>query len=273
MLNTHKAQTAQALVEFCVIAAAVLFFLTLSIPFLSKITETRIKTLQGARYSAWERTIYYDKSEWKKSFGATKDIAALNDETNLRIMAKNDDQIGIKYKNGDVPIEKFLFFYNRYKSKYEEFVVNQSGSSEKRYMSIRENNLAAPLSIPFGGNVFNAMNMPTLPENGFYNAYVMLETKPLSWWKEFDEIIAPEATNVILADGWSAGTGVGLQSKMKEGYLTGINNTLIKPLNAMAPVLSAACIGIGVKCGRDLEDDRLSEISTSPNYVPKQRLE
>ena len=264
------------MLEFVIVALGAAGFLLMFLPLMSKVSEARAKTLQSARYNAWERTVYYDKGIWKTSKGATKSIETLRAESNARILGKSKDAIGTKYTK-DIPLDPFLYFTNKNKTigTYEEFIVDQkSGTNLPQYFGIRELNSEAPsVGIPFGGKAFKILNIPELPTNGLYRAYSMVETKPLSWWKEFDETIAPYDTNVILADGWTPGLGDIMQSKMKEGYYTKLNNNVIKPLNALSDVLSAACIGIGVKCGRDLKKDRLSETSASPQHVPAQRLE
>ena len=276
MNKTLTKNRGQAMIEFVIVALGAVGFLLMFLPLMSKVSEARSKTLQSARYNAWERTVYYDKGIWKSSKGATKSIEALREESNARILGQSKDAIGKKYTK-EIPLDPFLFFTKRKKAfgTYEEFIVDQkSGVNLPQYLGIRELNSEAPsVGLPFGGKALVALNMPELPTNGLYRAYSMVETKPLSWWKEFDETVAPYDTNVILADGWTPGFGEIMQTKMKEGYFTKLNNVTIKPFNALSDVLSVACIGIGVKCGRDLKSDRLSEASTSPQYVPTQRLE
>jgi len=268
----------QALVEFCIVASGAIGFLMIFLPLLGKVGDVRYKTIQGARYSAWERTVYYDKAAWKHGAGAEKTEELLREEANKSISAQSTNQIGVMYGK-DLPIDSFLFFSNRNKlitSSYETFLRDQKNlkSGLPSYLSYRESNLEAPSVGPeFSGKVLQAINMPYLPNNGLYRAYSMMETKPLHWWKEFDQTIAPEEVNVILADGWSVGTGNALQAKMKEGAFTKANNESIKILNDLAPLVSLVCVGIFVKCGRDFEKDRLSETSALPMYVPDQRLE
>jgi len=265
------------LVEFSIVASAVIIFLILFLPTLSKVNEARFKTLQASRYAAWERTIYYDKSSWSAAPGVTKTAEKLREETNLRILAQSKDKLGSEYK-ASFPIDAFLFVQNRNKllGAYEEFIVNQNGSTSgiPRYLSLRESNKDAPsLGIDLGGKTFTLANLPDLPINSFYSAYAMLELKSLRHWKEFDQIIAPEDTNVILADGWSAGTGVSLQQKVKEGLEIKLNNAEVEALNATGTALNITCVGIGVLCGRNFKSDVLTQTSTLPQYVPKQRLE
>lgn len=277
MLNKGDKNSGQALVEFTIVAAGAVTFLILFLPIMSKVSEARFKTLQAARYAAWERTIYYDKTAWADAPGISKSELQLRDEANQRILAQGKDFIGIKY-SGSLPIDKFLYFqkHNKLLGSYEEFMVNHNSdkSGVPSYLSLREQNLNAPsLGIDLNGKSLELANLPNLPSNGFYSDYVMIELKSLGWWKEFDQILAPEDTNVILADGWSAGTGVSLQQKIQEGVEIGINNAIVDGFNALAPILTGACIGIGIKCGRDFENDRLTKTSTLPQYVPQQRLE
>lgn len=278
MCGRIKFKEGQALVEFCIVASGAIGFLLIFLPLLGKVGDVRFKTIQGARYGAWERTIFYDKSAWKYGIAAEKAELALREESNRHIAAQSTDQIGMAYGK-DLPIDSFLHFSNRKKlitSSYEEFLLDQKNNKSglPSYVSYRESNSAAPdVGISLSGKALQLINMPYLPSEGFYRAYSMIETRPLHWWKEFDQTIAPEETNVILADGWSVGTGSQLQSKMKEGAFTKANNESIKVLNGVASALSLVCAGIFVKCGRDYEKDRLSETSTLPMYVPAQRLE
>jgi hypothetical protein len=170
-----------------------------------------------------------------------------------------------------------LHFNNRnasYFGAHEPLLRQQNSSGLPMYLSMRQSNSEAPsIGLPMGGRVFQVLNLPDLPTDGLYRGYTMLETKPLNWWPEFQEIVSPSDTNVILADGWTPGSGLGLQAKMKEGYFTKLNNEMIKPFNDISELLNIICIGVVIKCGRDLEEDRLSPTSASPQYVPDQRLE
>lgn len=268
----------QALVEFCIVASGAIGFLLIFLPLLGKVGDVRFKTSQGARYGAWERTVFYDKSAWKHGVAAEKAELTIREEANRHITARGTDQIGMVY-GANFSIDSFLFFSNRKKlitSSYEEFLHDQKNNKSglPSYVSYRESNSDAPkVGVAFSGKGLQLINMPYLPADGFYRSFSMIETKPLHWWKEFDQTIAPEETNAILADGWSVGSGSRLQNKMKEGEFTKANNDSIKVLNGIASALSLVCAGIFVECGRDFKKDRLSETSTLPMYVPAQRLE
>ena len=57
-------QTGQALVEFTIAAMTLLVPLFFMISYIAKYHDMQAATIQAARYAAWERTVYFGKSDW-----------------------------------------------------------------------------------------------------------------------------------------------------------------------------------------------------------------
>jgi hypothetical protein len=77
-------QSGQALVEFTIAAATVLLPLFLIIPLLGKYFDIKASAIQGARYAAWERTVWFGSSDWT---AATKDDAQIQGEVRQRFFS------------------------------------------------------------------------------------------------------------------------------------------------------------------------------------------
>lgn len=57
-------QAGQALVEFTIVATALLVPLFFMISYVAKYHDMQAATIQAARYAAWERTVYFGESDW-----------------------------------------------------------------------------------------------------------------------------------------------------------------------------------------------------------------
>lgn len=66
-----RPQRGQALIEFTIAAAALLVPLFFLIAYVAKYHDMQSATIQAARYSAWERTVYFGGEAWDCDYDAT----------------------------------------------------------------------------------------------------------------------------------------------------------------------------------------------------------
>lgn len=82
-------QRGQALVEFVIVGALFLVPLYMLIPVLGKYLDMKAAAVQGARYVAWERTVYFGGSTASESWpGIDKSDAAIRNELRQRVFSQ-----------------------------------------------------------------------------------------------------------------------------------------------------------------------------------------
>lgn len=87
MRSIRKNMRGQAMTEFVIVTMLVLLPLYLLIPLLGKYIDMKAAAIQGARYIAWERTVYFGGSTASVSWpGADKTDAELENEMRRRVM-------------------------------------------------------------------------------------------------------------------------------------------------------------------------------------------
>ena len=85
----QRAQRGQAMTEFIVVAVCFLIPLYLLIPVLGKYLDMKAAAVQGARYVAWERTVYFGGSTASESWpGIDKTDAQIRNELRQRVFAQ-----------------------------------------------------------------------------------------------------------------------------------------------------------------------------------------
>ncbi len=118
--HKRSRQRGQAMIETLIAAALVLVPLFLAIPVIAKYLDIRSHVVQGARYAAWERTVWFggDSAELM-GLGAVgnkwdaneKDDNSIRAEIGARILSNSDaatgfadnDKTGSSYVNGNKP--------------------------------------------------------------------------------------------------------------------------------------------------------------------------
>ena len=100
---SHRTQTphrrkdaGQAMVEFLIAATTVLIPLFLIVPILGKFMDMKSASIQAARYAAWERTVWFNNSDWA---AAPKTDAQIQNEVQWRFFS---DTATVKFQEGDM---------------------------------------------------------------------------------------------------------------------------------------------------------------------------
>lgn len=102
MPSRPMASRGAALVEFIVIAIFVLVPMYLATQAIGKLGDVRASAQNAARYSAWERTVWYDDTGSlyaKKNSPNQKSAAAIRQEAVVRVF--NERKAGFKYSAND----------------------------------------------------------------------------------------------------------------------------------------------------------------------------
>lgn len=85
----HPKQRGQALTEFIIVATMFLVPLYLLIPVLGKYLDMKAAAVQGARYVAWERTVYFGGTTASESWpGNDKSDTAIHNEMRQRVFGQ-----------------------------------------------------------------------------------------------------------------------------------------------------------------------------------------
>jgi len=97
MTSQRKYQAGQAMTEFVVVAVLLLVPLYLIVPVLGKYIDMKSAAIQGARYAAWERTVFYAGAaasvDWP---GVEKSDSQIRNEVRQRVFSE-----GAGIQNGD----------------------------------------------------------------------------------------------------------------------------------------------------------------------------
>ena len=111
-----RRQHGQAMVEFLVAALFFLLPLFLAIVVLAKFSDVQHTTQMAARYSAWERTVWYDDSGTKfdtingsnqktaAEIGHEIGVRIINDRSQATTVIKNTDRAATSFANGIDPM-------------------------------------------------------------------------------------------------------------------------------------------------------------------------
>lgn len=209
-----RKQNGAAWVEFIVVSGFVLVGLFSLIPFLGKLIDTKHKVEVAARYSAWERTIWYENvPKYMPNKQHRKSKLQLENEAQQRVFAGGEAVIDSKHKaslkgfKGD-PLQSFQ---DRSNGKYESMLVKKSGTdSAPKYLKTSQSELNTP-----GGlvgqipnaliNVAGTIGSFDLNTKGFYTGVVDVEVKELKWVEEFKGIKPSlSSRSAILSDAWTS---------------------------------------------------------------------
>ena len=105
--NLPQAQRGAVLMEFVVITGLVLVPLFIGLIFIGKYTDNAQKIEVAARYSAWERTAWYQKlpkslKKANKNINTEKSATELGFELQNRVFSKRDSAIYLAQKTNKV---------------------------------------------------------------------------------------------------------------------------------------------------------------------------
>jgi hypothetical protein len=203
----------QAMVELVIVASLVLVPLFLAIPLLGKYLDIRAAAVQGARYAAWERTVWYggDAASSLGWFGVSRSWLA-NEKTDDQIRREmgarqlsetgtgdafsSNDRSATDFKNGSR-----LMWQDRTGKK---LLANYSDVNNSVANALAPGTMSKVLD-PIAGFA-STLGPFVLETSGQYTATVTVNIKDI----EYEHFLAKNSTvsftefNVLLGNGWSA---------------------------------------------------------------------
>lgn len=214
-----KRQRGQAMVETLIVSSAVLLPLFLAIPAIAKYMDMRTAAVQGARYAAWERTVWYGgaaasplgwfgaSNRWKANEKSDDEIrseiaARLLSKSNTTNVASdafrdNDKSLGA-FRNGDSK----LLWKTRDGSALLRTYGDTSGQIRNDAAPGTLNKVLDPIA-----NLASTLGPFTLEMKGKYTATTTLDVNKVDFQTSFlalSEKWDLSESNTLVANGWNA---------------------------------------------------------------------
>lgn len=266
----YKNQRGQAMAEFVIVAVLVLVPLYLLIPVLGKYIDMKSAAVVGARYAAWERTVFYAgpaaSVDWP---GVEKTDAEIRNEVRQRVFSQ-----GTTIANGDKGAT------NWGGGGYRASWVNRDGSGMLPDYNAVTHATQNDDSPGIANDVLNlivtvadALGPFTLEMKGLYSAEVAVSANTLPINFSFDSEITKAFNpgkltfsdrSVVLANGWSAKGSEHVKSQTQGLTPTGVFQT---PVGNVIFKLIQAVVGIAMPEIWLLELGKIE-----PDVVPEDRV-
>jgi hypothetical protein len=264
-------QSGQAMVEF--VLAAVLFLIPvfLIVPLLGKYIDMKGAAVMGARYAAWERTVWYGGNAASVTWpGADKSDDELRNEVRARVFSEGGGISASDKSAGDwVGQGRKPAWSNR-----DGGAMLASYDSVAQTMENRDAPGIANDLLNLVVTVADAIGPFTLEMKGFYAAQVSVTANTLPIGMTLDNDpgnafnpgqLTFSDTNVILSNVWSANGAAHVKSQTEGLTPTSIfNNPVIKT------IWDIARITLGVVAAPELLFLDIGKIE--PDVVPPDRL-
>lgn len=230
-----RRQRGQAMVEFLVAALFFLLPLFLAIVVLAKFSDVQHTTQMAARYSAWERTVWYDDSGTKfdtingsnqktaAEIGHEIGVRIINDRSQAQTVIKDTDRAATTFANGIDPMWRDNANV-AYMSRYEQQTSTLTRGSLSTDLTSKAVEALGALSIP---GVTGSM-APPVPRDTFAVAEVSFKeiaknsTAYQRLWPRDDVWKGPwngldfSATGAILSNTWYANGSGATTAMVKE---------------------------------------------------------
>lgn len=198
--------------EFIIVALFVLVGVFTLVPLMGKMVDIKQKTEMGARYSAWERTVWFERvPQFIRDRNRRKSNIEIQNEIHSRVFATRDSGIHSQQKRDTrrIKYDPFNNFQNRSNRRYETLLKPKSRNRGDNYITLRHSEKNMP---GLAGGVtdaitsIGALTTFDLNRKGYHNNTVEVELKEFEWFEEFAGINPTFKSNgAILADGWNAG--------------------------------------------------------------------
>ncbi|MGE6779291.1 hypothetical protein ACQKFL_16785 [Vreelandella titanicae] len=269
-------QQGQALTEFIVVSTFLLVPLFLIVPILAKVISQKQDVELGARYAAWERTVWYEEAPGSGLDGyqgaelAFKSDANVAREIDARIFASDTQRISSSGGEEALQLDPFAHRQHRQNGVMVPILAQAAEGSSGYATSSSTNSEPGGLvawADAFGelAGAFTRFDMPT---NGVVNAEANVKLADLSgvFGSELGvEALSLSANNALYTESWEAGgrehAEYRIQGLMLSQYL---DNDLI---DFVQDVISA------LPLANELHSDCLIFGYTTIEPLPNHRLE
>lgn len=266
----YRYQQGQALAEFVIVAILALVPLYLLVPVLGKYIDMKGAAVAGARYAAWERTVFYAgpsaSVDWP---GVQKSDAEIRNEVRQRVFSQ-----GTGIANGDKGAS------NWGGGGYRASWVNRDRSGMLADYNAVTHATQSDDSPGIANDVLNlivtvadALGPFTLEMKGLYSAEVAVSANTLPINFSFDGDVTKAFNpgkltfsdrSVVLANGWSANGSEHVKSQVQGLTPTGVFQT---PVGNVIFKLIQAVVGIAMPEIWLLELGKIE-----PDVVPPDRV-
>lgn len=275
MVKRLSKTSGQAMVELLIVASFVLIPLFLAIPLLGKYLDVRSNAVQGARYAAWERTVWYGgdaastigwggfTNKWKANEKKDGAIAA-----ELRARQFSETGINSHFSSADsgASLAQKVLWHDRVGTKmadYEDVSSGISNATAPGTLNVILEPLAdlaatlGPFSLEMKGNYTATVNVNVAEIDT--GSFLLKSTKT-----NFSE------NNVLLANGWNANgpTAAGktsVKQQVKGLTPTSVLAAEVAGVPVMKWILQVASIFMP-------EVSKLEPGKIEPDIVPPDRL-
>lgn len=263
--------------EFIVITSLVLLPLTIGMMYLGKTVENKQKMEMAARYSGWERTVWYQKRpdslsdvDKGKKINTVKSEEQIAHEIENRIFSIKDTPIYIAQNTKEVneivdPMTESIWMSDQlkpesiYNIEKDKFINTTLAQKDKAY----------GVSVGALGFVFDLLSSVSSLDLNLSGAYTSEVNMSLKKPKFLDEVLKEDIVftknHTILADGWNA-AGPAHVTNMVEGTV------LLKLLDFGALDTVRKILAI-VPISKELGPNYLEFAHVEVEAVPSVRLE
>lgn len=261
----------QAMTEFVIGSVLFAIPMFLLIPLVGKYLDMRATAVQAARYVAWERTVFYGGTSASVSWPANdKDGGTLQNEVRQRLFSEGTSIAGSDGAAGGWGGSGIKAnWYNRDGS---AMLANYSDVGQSVSNDDTPNIASDLLSLII--TVTDAIGSFTLETKGLYTGSVSVgvTTEPINNSLSYDSAAAFDPgrlsfseSNVILANGWSAGGASHVKTQIKGLTPTSIFAT--DPVKTIFDVIKGV---LAAASTQELWNLELGKIE--PDVVPPDRL-
>lgn len=245
-LNQHGS----ILVEFLVVASAVLVPMAILMPILFKYIENRQYVEQAARYAAWERTAYYlSAPDRLPSSTPVKDAAAIQREVDNRILADGRAPIRREQRTAEheEELNPNLTYWDRRSREMAALYEPETIGGLEQWARVTVDNQELGSELADVVTTFTAGLMRLggtgfyLTSDGQYRSEVSLRLAELDFFPELDAApITMSRANTLVADGWTQGGAENAASAARSLNILGRwgDGKLTDVLNLAAGILS-----------------------------------
>ncbi len=225
--DVGSAQKGAVIVEFVIVASFVLVSVLALTSLMGKMIDSKQKVEQASRYSAWERTVWFqDVPRYHPNKALKKSNLQLQSEMHHRVFSQPDTFVDSTQHLDldDWELDPMQLFHDRglkSSKNYEPmYVSNSKVKKQPSFVRLTQSHSSPP------GKLTNAVGAITKPldllgdfkvnRQGYYSGDVSVEIKEFKWMKEFENLKPTfSSKSAILTDGWNAGGPSDMEGRVR----------------------------------------------------------
>ncbi len=257
--------------EFLIVASAVLIPLSIIMPLMVKMVEVKQHSEIGARYSAWERTVWFQARPRFTQHAAIKSFAEIRNELQPRVLGVATTYIDYNQKNENnaYTMDVMLTGQPQKDGNVKAMIKPLNDDTTTEYALLEYSNKRTPgVSGAVMNGLFSTISALTgfeLDMKGYHKNNVTLNVVNMDRIEEFEnKNYSFSQKNVLLASGWNV-DGPTHHQNLTQRLLptTLLDNGLVRALQGVVGSLFFA---------REIRPSSLEFGHVDPEPVPEQRL-